>query len=447
MQQLQLAQPQYRHNPYQQQPHHTAVVMTPQVMDMPHRSASAPMTYQQPQQPMQPAQQQQVAIPLQQSTTQQLSYPYHYPMNAIQQSTSNKQPLGTSEPTAIRPVTDDDFRKMESKLELMMNKFHQMQDQKQPPVNILATLTRHENGMQPQYVPVDHRLAIIPAIVQSYRCNALFDTGSSVTVAPIAMADILKIQLEDSDRSITAVTGHTAEVTKKGQVRLTIAGHTRDVEMFFTANPLGSRNHYDFIIGVDVMRSFPKFTLDVHNYRLTMSNHTICWRTQPIPKIPSHQTSGHVVWNATQAQGNPNSLGIPISTTNAQENLSSAIPLKCNLCRRRGHKSSNCWFNQNSNSFDPNAKKGPSQTPNRTSVKRLIKQVFDAKHKDNPDAKLCYRCTEEGHNAKECPTFPKQSNQRTMLRAALRLLTSNQPTRSEEMAATQRPLSKPNFHW
>jgi hypothetical protein len=37
--------------------------------------------------------------------------------------------------------------------------------------------------------------------------------------------------------------------------------------------------------------------------------------------------------------------------------------------------------------------------------------VFDAKHKDNPDAKLCYRCTEEGHSAKECPTYPKRSNQ------------------------------------
>jgi hypothetical protein len=248
MQQLQLAQPQSRHNPYQQQP-------------QPY---------------MQPAQQQQGTN--QQPTAGQASNPN--PITAIQQTTGNEQPLGSSEPTATRSFTDEDFRKMESKLELMINKVYQKQDQENPSTDILATLTRHEDGTEPPYIPVDYRLAIIPAIVQGYKCNALFDSGSTITVAPIAMADILKIQLEDSDRSITAVTGHTAEVTKKGQVRLTIAGHTRDVEMFFTGNFLGTKNPYDFIIGVDVMRSFPDATISVRNRQLTIGTNTISWKTK-----------------------------------------------------------------------------------------------------------------------------------------------------------------------
>jgi hypothetical protein len=200
-------------------------------------------------------------------------------------------------------------------------------------------------------------------------------------------------------------------------------------------------------------------TYDVTNQMAALQFQPQQHYQQPTPANPSQQTLGQTMRTANHPPGNPTTNGQQapqyhhvggISLTGWSANKSTTLPMetvsqsppmkpyedptqqsfkrpisapsdktketeqanhKCNLCRRRGHKSSNCWFNQNSNNFDPNAKKGPSQIPNRTSIKHLIKQVFDAKHKDNPDAKLCYRCTEEGHSAKECPTYPKRSNQ------------------------------------
>jgi hypothetical protein len=201
--------------------------------------------------------------------------------NAIAQATGTENDTAQAEDEAsAKKLTEEDIKEMKGTMRLLTSKLYLKADQESPSLDILATLTRHENGHEPEFIPVDYRLVTIPVIVHGHECTALFDSGSSITIAPIALAEILGIKVEDSDKSIKSVTGHVASANKRGLVRLTMAGHTRDVEIHFTGNFLGTKNPYDLIIGVDTMRHFPSVTLNVQERKLTIGHNTLCWKTK-----------------------------------------------------------------------------------------------------------------------------------------------------------------------
>jgi hypothetical protein len=266
----------------QQQPQQTmdntrrmAAIMQQEQLALPVQSASMPLIqHQQPQQlvTQQPQGTTQPTVQVPASST-------HSQANAIVQGTKTTEPLASDKPLPEK-FTIEDFIRLNDQVNLLSSKLYQKQDQENPSPDILATLTRHEGTQVPEFVPVDYRLVIIPVIIDGHGCTALFDSGSSITIAPIGLASILNISLTDSNKSILSVTGHTASAPKKGQVRLTIAGHTRQVEVHFVSNTLGLKNPYDIIIGVDTMTVFPLVTLDVINRRITVGQHTVSWKTK-----------------------------------------------------------------------------------------------------------------------------------------------------------------------
>jgi hypothetical protein len=183
----------------------------------------------------------------------------------------------TSEP---KRYTDADILALEERVELLTSKVYQRVNQLEPGSGHVGTIALTD-GVVTKDTPVDYRLTIIPVTVQGYGYTALFDTGSMITLAPIALAYTLKIPLEDCNKTITSVTGHSVDVTKKALVQLTIARHRREVEIHFTAlGFLGSKNPYDFIIGIDTICLLPAFALDAANRKLTVGNNTISWKTK-----------------------------------------------------------------------------------------------------------------------------------------------------------------------
>ena len=127
-----------------------------------------------------------------------------------------------------------------------------------PNVDIAATLTRHMDGMAPEYIPVDHRLAVIPVKVNGIKMAGLIDSGSSLTLASEAIADIAKVKVSEGDKVIRAITGHTEPVSMKGIVKLDIAGYKETVEVNFMGdNQMGIKNPYDIVIGQRYLTAFP----------------------------------------------------------------------------------------------------------------------------------------------------------------------------------------------
>ena len=101
-----------------------------------------------------------------------------------------------------------------------------------------------------------------------------------MTLAPEAIADIAKVKVSEGDKVIRAITGHTEPVSKKGMVKLDIAGYKRTVEVNFMGdNQMGIKNPYDIVIGNDTLTAFPANNAGYEKRIFSMGNKTISMKT------------------------------------------------------------------------------------------------------------------------------------------------------------------------
>ena len=170
-----------------------------------------------------------------------------------------------------------DLRK---EVEYMKAKMYQRDDDEVPDMDIVATLTRHNDGITPKFIPVDQRLVVIPIRVNGVKLAGLIDTGSSLTLAPRSIAGVVKAKLMPGTNEIRSVTGHTEILPKKSIVRLEIVGHRQPVEINFTeGDGLGLRNVYDVLIGNDALKQFLPITVDIMKRTFAMGGKVISMRT------------------------------------------------------------------------------------------------------------------------------------------------------------------------
>jgi hypothetical protein len=135
-------------------------------------------------------------------------------------------------------------------------------------------------GTQAHALGAEQRQVIIPMSINGYAQAGLIDTGSSVTIGSISLAKALRIKLRVTSRLIKGVSGDTTVVTKLGRVRLTIAGHVRDIDMCFRDKEFDRTCAYNVIIGVDVLQHFPPFSINIGQRLFKMGSNTTHWRTQ-----------------------------------------------------------------------------------------------------------------------------------------------------------------------
>jgi hypothetical protein len=101
------------------------------------------------------------------------------------------------------------------------------------------------------------------------------------------MAKMLGIKLKDTSRLIKGISGDTTVVSKTGIARLTIAGHTRDVEMCFRHKEVDRACTYEVIVGVDVLQHFPPFSINIGKRSFTIGANTTRWQTRS--EMPQQQ--------------------------------------------------------------------------------------------------------------------------------------------------------------
>jgi transposase InsO family protein len=194
------------------------------------------------------------------------------------QEEETQEPNKGEEPK--RSYTYEEGKALEDKLKMLTSKFFRRDDREEPATDIVATLTRHEDGKTPEYRPPDFRMVIIPVKVNDIRIAGLLDTGSSITLASRGLADELGIKTEASDKTIRSMTCHTEAASEKASVVLDIAGHRREVTIHFTADTLWMDNPYDMIIGGDTMQEFPEYKVNTAERRFTMGSKPISWKTK-----------------------------------------------------------------------------------------------------------------------------------------------------------------------
>jgi hypothetical protein len=163
-----------------------------------------------------------------------------------------------------RPVTRKEHKELIQKGDRVIAKFQQEEHKKNADPNLVATIQRYEESPIPKFVPVKERLAVIPVEINGVAFTALFDTGATVSLASQSVADIAGIELRNSNQKVQSITGHIANLGKKGITKVSVGNHTRVVEIYVVEDEqLGLENPYDVILGLSTIMEFPPMTLDV----------------------------------------------------------------------------------------------------------------------------------------------------------------------------------------
>jgi hypothetical protein len=174
-------------------------------------------------------------------------------------------------------LTSKDIQEIRAQLNLIARKLNLPEER----VSAMSTAplrkpTSHEKGARTNEMRA-HEAVIIPTAVNGHVYDGLFDTGSSISLAPLNLAKTLHLELNGTDRFVKTVSGQIMMSTQKARVQLSIAGHTREVDLHFVDGNVGHGDSYEFVIGVDAMKAFPAYGLDVNKRQLTMGRHIVDW--------------------------------------------------------------------------------------------------------------------------------------------------------------------------
>jgi hypothetical protein len=175
---------------------------------------------------------------------------------------------GTKQAEPKAAYTQESIDKIIRMNEFYSTKIYQKDQDDNPSPDTIASMSE---GLFQATIPAEKRLTIIPITVNGIKLAGLYDTGATITMAPLSVAERAGIDLEENNVKVQSVTGHVAVSGKKGSAKMSIGRYKRNVGINFVEDDqLGTENPYDVIIGLDVMRNFPKVILDARKRTLTI---------------------------------------------------------------------------------------------------------------------------------------------------------------------------------
>nr|CAD2180707.1 unnamed protein product [Meloidogyne enterolobii] len=109
------------------------------------------------------------------------------------------------------------------------------------------------------------RLPIINAKINSLPIKCLIDTGASITVAPIELANTLGCTLTRSSSEAISASGHAIQVNYQSEVLITIAQKTIEIIVNFISSQTFSNKTFDIILGCDTLEHWPSVSINLKN--------------------------------------------------------------------------------------------------------------------------------------------------------------------------------------
>jgi predicted aspartyl protease len=91
----------------------------------------------------------------------------------------------------------------------------------------------------------------------------------------MSLAKTQQLDLYPSNKFITTANGQHMAAPHAARIQLSMAEHTREVEMHFTEK--GFTDQYEIIIGMNAMNAFPNYTVDPRKRTLAMGDNVTRW--------------------------------------------------------------------------------------------------------------------------------------------------------------------------
>nr|CAD2198452.1 unnamed protein product [Meloidogyne enterolobii] len=151
------------------------------------------------------------------------------------------------------------------------------------------------------------RLPIINAKLNNLPIKCLIDTGASITVAPIELANVLGCTLTRSSSEAISASGHAIQVNYQSQVSITIAQKTIEITINFISSQTFSNKTFDIILGCDTLEHWPSVSIDLKNREVQFGRTPI--------KMSDHPNNMYFrISSANSISLNPNSQTIITGT-------------------------------------------------------------------------------------------------------------------------------------
>ncbi|KAL7072075.1 hypothetical protein ACQ4LE_008796 [Meloidogyne hapla] len=167
-----------------------------------------------------------------------------------------------SEYTPIRPISEVGFGIRQSTRNKLIDK------RKKPRKN--STRARvNAIGELPKIHSITSNNSTILAKINTLPIRCLVDTGSSVTVAPMSVANNLGCNLIFTNESAVSASGHLIAFSGKAEAELEVAGQNVTTTIHFVENSKFSKNQdYQLILGCDSFKKLPPLNFDFQNQKL-----------------------------------------------------------------------------------------------------------------------------------------------------------------------------------
>uniref|UniRef100_A0A914HZ71 RNA-directed DNA polymerase n=1 Tax=Globodera rostochiensis TaxID=31243 RepID=A0A914HZ71_GLORO len=126
-------------------------------------------------------------------------------------------------------------------------------------------------------VPTTPRLsATIRAFINGRPISCLVDTGASISLAPMSLAQALGCRTQPTSFNVRSASGHPIDIRAAAQTHLEIVGHKifGDIKLV-QDNILSDRQDYQLILGCDLMAELPPITFDFKQGKLSIQGKSV----------------------------------------------------------------------------------------------------------------------------------------------------------------------------